>query len=162
MKQQMDTLKEELRDKKLELSHYSQVFDNSKPAPRFDKLSANLKLAQLTPKLARLLTHTDVSNSDLISPLTPLLTNETQVLDNTSAEAFALYQPRSEKAKIAVRNMHLHSANLLVNNRPPTQFSTFSPTSWPTIVPPPAPPPRPTTPTPPPAPPTAPTPPPRN
>ena len=157
MKQQMDTLKEELRDKKLELSHYSQVLDDSKPASRFDKLSANLKLAQLTPKLARLLTHTDVSCSDTISPHTPLLTNETQVLDNTSAEAFALYQPRSEKAKIAVREMHLHSANLAVNNRPPTQFSTFSPTSWPTIVPPPA-----TTPTPPPAPPTAPTPPPRN
>jgi hypothetical protein len=173
MREQMEELKEELRDKKLELNHYSQVLDDSKPATRFERINANLKLAQLTPNLARLLTHTDVSSIDLISPLTPLLANEKQVLDNTSAEAQTdrvtspatppsrLYQPRSEKAKIAVRNMHLHSANLAI--KPPTSLSTFSPTSW--SITPPTPPPRPTTPPtppPPPPPPTAPAPPPRN
>ena len=161
MKEQMEELREELRDKKLELNHYSQVLDSPKPAPRFEMINANLKLAQLTPNLARLLIHTDVSSSDPISPLTPLLTNEETALDDTTAETpaervtsqatppSALYIPRSEEAIRAIKNMHLHSANLAA--RPPTPPPTFSPTQWPTTLPPPPPPP-----------PTAPTPPPRN
>ena len=151
----------ELRDKKLELNHYSQVLDSPKPAPRFEMINANLKLAQLTPNLARLLIHTDVSSSDPISPLTPLLTNEETALDDTTAESpaervtsqatppSALYIPRSEEAIKAIKNMHLHSANLRAG--PPTPPPTIPPTQWPTTLPQPPPPP-PTAPTPPPRP----------
>jgi hypothetical protein len=87
MTEQIEELKEELRDKREELNHYSQVLDSPKPAPRFEMINDNLKLAQLTPNLARLLIHTDVSSSDPISPLTPLLTNEEPALDNMTADS---------------------------------------------------------------------------
>jgi hypothetical protein len=152
MREQIKQLKEELRDKNEELNHYSQVLDSPRPAPKFEMINSKLKIAQLTPKLARLLIHTDVTSNDPITSLTPLLTNEESALDNMTADLSAegvspqatpqsaLYQPFSEEA---IQEIHLHSANL--SARPPTP-NTPSPTQWSTTLPPPPPPPRPPTP----------------
>ena len=43
----------------------------------------------------------------------------------------ALYQPHSEEAIRAIKDMHLHSANLAI--RLPTPPPTFPPTQWPVV-----------------------------
>jgi hypothetical protein len=69
MKEEIEKLCQELKDKSEDLAHYAQVLIDPKPPPRFEINRADLKVAPLTPHLARMLIHTDISSCDPIPTL---------------------------------------------------------------------------------------------